>query len=447
MLLIQAIGFLIDKIDEHLASRLQVDKPQVDARLAQILRVQFEETTPRIPSSLLRLPETAEQPSSSSSSRSSSSSSSFSPSSSSSSSIPSSSSSSSSASVETEWSGFSSVGNVANSVSTQLPLELGHKKDFDLFSPAISSASTSPEGVQLRLVGRTGPRTWGQLMHSPYDELKYHLENDLKSETFTDKKMIILARFKRQVFVLGEKARSSLLAREKESAKPFEDGVDAWLVKMAETAINEAIELITLCQRQESYQFSLLSIKPRAGETEVILSACLDVLKSFSSFCELADQKRKKTKQMYGSMVDVLPSTMTEAKPLTIVNQEIAQYVVHNLFEQGMYSGYGKNGLGVPFSYYAYDIAIAKEKLRVIQENLLQFDLAVADKAINSEDYWSELLKVPHRLSEAVVAVTPRYTLMQQSYNTLCGGLHTSLRTQASPYAPKTAREHMNCPF
>lgn len=313
---------------------------------------------------------------------------------------------------------------------------------------------TKLDDVKLRLLGRSGPLTWGALVNSSEEDFKTHLKNELKNEETTDKKMYILARFMRQLQVLSERAKEDLVVKEKATIKD-EESVDAHLLSLVQIAIQENLRLSKEVLEDGETSFTIaswlpkLTFKSKPCKTEAILLTCQEVLNNFFEFCQSVNIQRKLTSiRTPGSMIDVFPGTMRTNSTLTVIDQRTADYVIENLLSEAEYHAHQKLRLRLPKRLASYDEEVGKTKRKTLMPSLLSFNDIAAHYSEDSDIFWEKTLSQTDDLRNLLLSQTPYmayYFGKSQRSTDFCEQLHTVLVASADTMAPTVARKHKDC--
>ncbi len=340
---------------------------------------------------------------------------------------------------------------------TTLPSIIEHPLQLKDFAQHANENNVITDELNLRLVGKTGALKWKDFVLSTEEDFKGHLENDLKNETLTDKKMFILIRLSRQLKDLCERATSDL--SKKEQGQETIDCIDTTLWKLVQARIDEASRLAktALSSSLITYESRFLpeiSTKAKPGGTEVMLFAIKKMLEEFLEFCVEENKKRKlgSTKDK-GSMLDVLASKIRELNnPLMIIDQNACDYLIENLYNDAMYFGYEHYGQYKPMSMQGYDPELAKTKRQKILLSLATFCEIITSTEAKADktDCYSQSLDEIDRLAGDLKAITPTlayYMGREQKSVAFCEDIHTVLKLQASSLAPQAALKHQKCSF
>ncbi len=336
-----------------------------------------------------------------------------------------------------------------------LPKPVVEKKDIRDFATS-GAVDNKTDNMRLRLVGKSGGGlTWGGLMNSTFDDFIAHLKNDLKKEKLIDQKMIILARFKRQLILLCKKTQEVLAAREqaflaKQDMSKITKSVDESLLTLVKLMVKEALQLtaLTLELSATTYQISSylpeITSKPKPGKTEALLMTCQETLEIFFAFCQSENAQRQlKTNYEPGSLVDVFPGVMRANAPLTMVDQRICQYVVENVFDEAMTHACTKLSLSYPSKLKGFSEITAHAKRQRLLESLRSF--ANASKQEDSDVKWDQLLTLPHTMKTEFDPLTPWGSWKPQRTAQLCQDLHTLLQPPSLMESPATGTKHRGC--
>lgn len=312
------------------------------------------------------------------------------------------------------------------------------------------------DDIKVRVLGLTGPLTWGELVSASEEDFKTHLKNELKNEAVTDKKMYILARFKRQLQVLSERAKAALIEKEREStSKQDEESVDLHLLGLVKVAIAENLRLAKIVLEDAETTITLaswlpsLSFKSKPCKTEAILLTCEGVLTKYVEFCQAINAQRKLSSiRSLGSMVDVFPSTMQRKNALMLIDQRTSDYIVENLLTEAEYHAHKQLSLRLPKRLASHNESVGQIKRKTIIPSLIAFNEISQQYAEESEQFWEKTLEETDSLKKLLDTQTPYmayYLGRPQRSTNYCEGLHTILAASAETVAPEVARKHKNC--
>lgn len=277
--------------------------------------------------------------------------------------------------------------------------------------------------------------TWGQIVNSTYDEFNHFLRNNLKKESLTESKMLVLARFARQLSIIkawGIKilnAREQLLeslpleARADALASFKANSVDTWIYKLTVAAKTEA-ELLLQATLEANKRSLLLgfSYTPGAGNSEDMIFACNHVLKSFYQFILEHDNQVG-----HVSMMDYFPKHLASRDPLSMSFTRLTQYLMQNWFSDGMFEAHKTRSAWLKWDQYTYEPLKAATK-RTNVTSLLQILQGVVSNAKKKEtesaalaetQLWSGVIQAVHSAASDASFLTTQKSMLV-TYSGFC---------------------------
>lgn len=295
---------------------------------------------------------------------------------------------------------------------------------------AISSSETSCSSDDGR------KNCYQELIYLQLEDTKQHFTDVDPSIMLDVKELIILERLKQQLLTNCQNAIDMLDNFDNSRKYPqitFEETIDHWHYIKIKEALDEANILLNHCREQPIGSF----------QTEILLMAFWFVLEHFMEFCKKADNNRADANHASGFMIDLIDGDDTP-DAIKIMNKLIAEYLVKNLYDHGIYEAHMQYRKTYPWSYSLYDPVASSQKRKILLATKNQFDNTglVPNQDVN----WQALLEVPHQLSQSAAPLTPMYKkLRSQRFDRLCTSLHYSLGVEASLKAPDVAEAHASC--
>lgn len=295
--------------------------------------------------------------------------------------------------------------------------------------------------------------TWGDFISLPCEEFKAKLKTSLIKEDLTQNKMTILARFRRQLILLSAYATQVLLEREKvinlaEGKFAFKDSIDEWLVARVTDCASEAQSLCAQVLEDNKIRVKSLTIEKGPGETEGMLKVCEQVVKEFYDFCNKANEKDRINSPDQRSMLDLMPNKTKLHQARRMLNEKAAKDLVVRLFKIATSQHYPEKAWYFS-SWNPAGFSVDKAKVKCVElaRALHDFEEAVSKCKDDSQEYWDLLLDKTHYEQAQANLHKPMFSASKQNAVKLWEEVHDGL-VQMVPFCAEVAKtKHSHCEF
>lgn len=311
--------------------------------------------------------------------------------------------------------------------------------------------------------------TWGQMVNSTYDDFVSILDNNLKQESLTDVKMLVLARYARQLQIIKAWGTKILEARdeyikalalknsvqkeevisiEKEMMRFYEQPVDTWLIQLTSIAKEEAMQLFARALGSHKLQLGLgLEFTYSAGDSEDMVTACDHTIVQFFLNMKEHDQKIDVPR-----IQDLFPSQLQSQDALISSFMFLTHYLSQNWFTEGMFLAHKDRGTYLRADQYTFDPekTVAKRRSAIELMSKLETQLPLAKTA---SVYWDRALQlVDEAALDAAFLTTPKgyfasYVTERDRLPITLQALHMHLAQQADHKAYDVVAKHRSCKF
>ncbi|MGE4348169.1 MAG: hypothetical protein AB7D28_00235 [Candidatus Berkiella sp.] len=313
--------------------------------------------------------------------------------------------------------------------------------------------------------------TWRQIVHSTYDDFMKVLGNNLKQESLTDVKMLVLARYARQLQIIKAwgtkildardqslKARAlgshdvdqkeNILFVETQRQKFLKQPVDAWLIELTSIAREEALLLLTHVLASHKVKVGPgLEFSHSAGDSEDMVNACDHTIMQFF-LCMKEHDARESVR-----MQDVFPSQLHTPDAIIMSFMSLTHYLSQNWFTEGMFLAHKQRGTYFRSDQYTFDPDKTAAKRRSVLDLMskLESQLPALFQAPNV--YWDKaLMLVDEAARDSAYLTTSKgyfasYMAEPDRLPITYQGLHTQFVEQADRKTDNVVSKHRACKF
>lgn len=238
----------------------------------------------------------------------------------------------------------------------------------------------------------------------------------------------------------------------------IDQSVDEWICKSIQVSAQEAQELllIVLENSKKSYQIPLVQKtisfnRDGVGRTEMAVMACeLTIVNFYRTCCEI-DAARRKPKNDPGSMVDLLPGLWKKDGILTALNSLITQELLVLFFNEAEYKAYQDCGLSLPRRLQSFPKESAEQARKIICEKARNLDERMIGKREDDPRVWDGLFAEVHDLDTQLLPYENARPILfahqsarqpAKPADGICQALHSMVEQKGRPAALQAVTAH-----
>ncbi|MCS5712548.1 hypothetical protein [Candidatus Berkiella aquae] len=253
-----------------------------------------------------------------------------------------------------------------------------------------------------------------------------------------------------------------------EKPKPvFDFIVDENMIANLAVSAKEAQELAKIATEAGTFEVTIPLISKKMsmhyagpGRTEVTVKACEEAMKRLFEFCVSQDKLRQKAPHDPAAMVDVFPCTLKDSHVLTGLNQILCEELIERLYLEEEVKAYQHFSMPLPSRLKGYNEQSSEQSRKLICEKLRQFDDKTAKLPESNKTYWLNLFGEIHDLDsrlEPYKSFMPQMLLKITPLSSASGSsgqreisrrLHDLVEVKARAQAIDASQEHRStCRF
>ncbi|MCS5709547.1 hypothetical protein CC99x_011635 [Candidatus Berkiella cookevillensis] len=314
--------------------------------------------------------------------------------------------------------------------------------------------------------------TWRQIVNSTYDDCMSILDNNLKQESLTDVKMLVLARYARQlqiikawgtkildardqylkVLALGSHStdqKENILSVERERQRFLDQSVDEWLIQLTSIAKEEAILLFSHALTSHKVRVGFgFEFSHSAGDSEDMVNACDHTIMQFFHCMKTHDARKESVR-----IQDLFPSQLHAPDAIIMSFMSLTHYLSQNWFTEGMFLAHKQRGTYLNTDQYTFDPEKTEAKRRSVLDLMAKLEAQLPALFQVPNTYWETALTlVDKAATDSAYLTTSKgyfasYLKNSDRLPMTYQALHTQFVEQADRKTDNVVSKHRSCKF